>query len=776
VRSPLLSPHPHPRFAPVFDSLFAALFKYAPGLFARGELAFAAPGGVRLAAILAGVGAAAAALTYASVRARSSDRDRWLLGGVRMAAVLLTLLALLRPVLLLPTTVPQRSFVAVLVDDSRSMLLDEGEGAPRGWAGIEPFRAGSPLRADLESRFGLRFFSFSSRTRRVDDPDSLTFEGSRTDLAGALDRVREELSGLPLAGIVVVTDGGDNVRRELSPTLLSLRAAGVPVFPVGVGSERPLPDVQLSRVELPRRTLQGGAVEADLVVVQSGFAGRSVEVVVEDRGQILATRTVELPRDGEPVPVRLTFTPQDPGARALRFRIPAFEGEAIGENNTLEALLEVDDRKEKILYFEGEPRHEVGFLRRAARGDPNLQVVLLQRSAGDRFLRLDVDDPDELAGGFPRTREELFRYSALVLGSVEASFFSADQLRMMADFVSVRGGGLLALGGQRALGEGGYAGTPVADALPVVLESGASAGENWRQLRVSPTRAGALNPVIRLAEADEASAVRWASLPPLGSFNPVRQAKPGATVLLTGAGVEVPGEQVVLAQQRYGRGRSMVLAVHDLWTWRMHAEIPAEDRTHQTLVRQLLRWVSEGSPTPVSVRTPPEGVEPGESARVMATVLDSAFVELNGAFVEARITSPAGIESELPLNWAITRDGEYEGSFTPEEEGIHEIEVIAWRGEEEVGRASSHLRVAPSQAEAQDPALRTALLRRIAEETGGRLHTPATLAALPDDITHGGGGISVTQTLPLWDMPVLLLVLLGLLAGEWALRRSRGLA
>ena len=128
--------------------------------------------------------------------------------------------------------------------------------------------------------------------------------------------------------------------------------------------------------------------------------------------------------------------------------------------------MSVEDRHEKILYVEGEPRFEMKFLRRAVEGDSNLQVVTLQRTAEGKFLRLGVDSAGELAAGFPRTREELFRYRALILGSVEASFFTADQLRMIEEFVSQRGGGLLVLGGRLALGEGGYAGTPGGRAAP----------------------------------------------------------------------------------------------------------------------------------------------------------------------------------------------------------------------------------------------------------------------------------------------------------------------
>jgi hypothetical protein len=144
--------------------------------------------------------------------------------------------------------------------------------------------------------------------------------------------------------------------------------------------------------------------------------------------------------------VRVQFTAGERGRRRFRFRVPAQDGERCSENNQQEALIHVRDGREKILYFEGEPRFEVKFLRRAvARQQPAARGAAAHGRG--KFLRLDVDSAGELFSGFPTTREELFSYRALVLGSVEASHFTHEQLRMIAEFVSERGGGLLMLGG-----------------------------------------------------------------------------------------------------------------------------------------------------------------------------------------------------------------------------------------------------------------------------------------------------------------------------------------
>jgi hypothetical protein len=230
-------------------------------------------------------------------------------------------------------------------------------------------------------------------------------------------------------------------------------------------------------------------------------------------------------------------------------------------------VIVVRSGREKILYLEGEPRWELKFIRRAVAADSNLQVVGLQRTATNKYLRLDVDSAGELFGGFPRTREELFQYRALILGSIEASYFSHDQLQMIADFVAVRGGGLLALGGRSSLAEGGYAGTPVADVLPLELDP------RWlrdslyfTELKVRPTRAGLVHAATRITAEPDPTA-RWDKLPALSSVNHVGGLKPGATALLTGRS-DGNGEQVVLAFQRYGRGLALALPVQDTWLCR----------------------------------------------------------------------------------------------------------------------------------------------------------------------------------------------------------------
>jgi uncharacterized membrane protein len=618
------------------------------------------------------------------------------------------------------------------------------------------------------------------RAGALPDASSIRYDGTRTRLAASILRIEDDLTGVPTAGVVLLSDGADNASATpgdegLAEQLLSLRARQVPVYTVGIGSERFDRDVEVARVDAPRTLLRNASLFVQVVLVQRGYGGTRVPVVVEDSGRIVGTATALLPRDGEAVSVRIRVPATETGARLLTVKVPLQAREMIAENNARTTLVVVRDRREKILYMEGEPRFELKFLRRAVEADGNIQLVTLLRSSKDKFLRLGVDDSLELAAGFPRTREELFSYRAVVLGSVEASFFTADQLRMLGDFVSERGGGLLVLGGRDALGEGGYGGTAVSDALPLELQGVSGDAPVLATLQATPTAAGAGHAALQLAGDDSASRARWTALPPLTTVNRLGRAKPGATILLTGMAPDGVTSRPLLAYQRYGRGKAIVFGAQDSWLWQMEASIPVDDQTHETFWRQMLRWLVSDVPDRVETIVADES-GPGEGVSLRAEVSDSGFLKANGATVLGTITPPRGVTQEVALEWAVERDGEYRTTYVPDGNGVHEVRLRAVVGRDTVVGEAAYVRVAPPTQEYFGAEMRPTLLRQLAEETGGRYYPADRALDVAKDMVYSASGATVVERKDLWDMPVLLGLLLLALGTEWALRRRRGVA
>ena len=761
------------------EALFEFLFKYRPVVFEKGRLAFAAGPATYLVIALALAIALPALFAYARIRLRGGPRDRAVLLALRLAALAIVVIALLHPVLVVSEAVPQRNVVGVLVDDSRSMRIADLNGTTRADAVRHLLGSrDSSLYAALAQKFVVRLFRFSGNGERVAQLGDLSYDGVRTQLGPALEAARQELTGVPLSGLVLVSDGADNSSGSLTDAVMSLGARHVPVFTVGVGRERFTKDIEVSRVEAPRSVLKGASLVVDVMVAQRGYTGDKVQLIVEDGGRIVSTQSITLSGDGEAVPVRVRVPTTEAGARVLTFHIPAQPGEMVAQNNTQQAIVNVSDRREKILYIEGEPRFEMAFMRRAVREDKNLQIVTLQRLAKDQFRRFSVDDSLDLVAGFPKTRDELFAYKGVILGSIEASYFTGDQLRMLADFVSERGGGLLALGGRRALGEGGFAGTPVAEVLPVDLGGGPNdKGGYFNELKVDVTVPGSIHAATQIAEAESTSAKRWKTMPPVSSVNRIGRARPGATVLLTGAPTKGGGDrEIVLAYQRYGRGKSIVFPIQDSWVWQMDPSIAVEDMTFESYWRQLLRWLVSEVPSRVMVTAAGDQAAPGDPVELNAEISDRTFLKVNNAEALARVTSPSGNVSEMPLEWSVTRDGEYKASFTPTEKGLYRVDVRTRMGTDSIVSDPSYIAAGDLSTEYFGAEMRAPLLRRIADETGGRFYTGDKVSELAKDIVFTDVGNTVVDRKDLWDMPIGFLLLIALMTSEWGYRKLRGLA
>jgi hypothetical protein len=309
--------------------------------------------------------------------------------------------------------------------------------------------------------------------------------------------------------------------------------------------------------------------------------------------------------------------------------------------------------------------------------------------------------------------------------------------------------------------------------LPVALDAGGKKGY-FSELIARPTPAGATSPVTQIAGDEAGSLKRWNEFPPVTTVNPVRSVKPGATLLLSALDNRKQ-DQVVLASQRYGRGKALALPIQDSFLWRMNAKIPVTDTTYATFWRRIARWLVDDVPDRVMLTMVQDRVDPGQPMKLTAEVLDPQYSGLNDAHVVARVTSPSGKTTEVPLEWSVEHDGEYRSSVVPDEEGLYTVSLSASRDGKDLGSDQAFVRASAADSEYFDAAMRAPLLKRIAEETGGRFYTAANVAALPDAISYSGRGVTVVEERDLWDMPAVLLLLVALTGGEWAYRRRRGL-
>ncbi len=724
---------------------------------------------------------------FVYVRPRPRVSKGRLAGLVALRAGLFALIAflLLQPVVVVPSVVPRSTSVSLLIDDSRSMQMADAGGGRTRLEAVKGalFAADGELLPRLQEKFRTDLYGFSGELQKVSGGDELYGEGAASDPAGALTKAARRAAGVPLSALVLFSDGAANVPSDLSAELRSLRARNIPVYTVGVGSTRRPTDAELVRVSLPRRVLVGSSLEVDLFVRASGYGETKVRVAASEDGRAVKTEEFNL-RGGETEAVRMELVPATAGTHRYTFEIQPLEGELTAENNRREALCEVIEGPMRVLYVEGEPRWEHGKLRAAlGRNEKNVELVSILRTGENKLYRQGVSGEQELVAGFPATEEELFAYDGLVVGSVEASFFSVEQMRAVEAFVARRGGGLLALGGRLGFDAGKYAGTPLADLLPLAL--GDRANRPAQQEPAGPvykpqlTARGAAHPVTRLDEDRAASQKIWNELPPLTVLEEHAGVKPGATVLVEArrAGAEGRGGSTVplLAHQRYGRGHALAFTASDTWRWQM--KMDSKSNAHENFWRQTLRYLVSISPRQWEAWTAQDVYGPGDAVQIVADLRDKKFQPAADARATARVVKPSGATSEVPLRFT-ARDGAelYVGEFRAEELGRHRVEVAATGATLGAAAAQTEVLVAELNREFYDAARNEDLLKRIAAETGGKYYTLDDLGALVGDLTYRQTDNSKPLKKDLWDMPLNFLLLVGLAAAEWFLRKREGLA
>jgi uncharacterized membrane protein len=750
-------------------SIFEFFFKYKPIVYEKGRLAFQLMGS-RWAFVLFVIAAA----TGAYFAYKNVARDKYSLGLVVLRAITFTVLAFifLRPVLEVKTVLPQESYVAVVIDNSLSMKIKDDGQVSRAEQLQKQLEATNFFKR-LEDRFKVRRYRFDNTAERIDRMDQLTFEGKRTRLEAATDLLQQELGTVPLSGVILITDGADNASRQWTDSLSRLETRRIPIYTVGVGSENITRDAEMVKVSAPRSTLKESTAVVDLSYRSHGFSGRKATIYVRENGTLLKSEQVTLPRDGEIAETSLDLPVKNEGTRLFSFSLQAAD-DRIPENNTLDALVEIKNDHPQILYIEGEPRWEFKFLRRAMQDDPNIRLVTLLRSSQNKFYRQGIDKEEMLSEGFPKKKEELFAFKGLIFGSIESTFFSQEQLKNVVDFVGNRGGGFLMLGGRNSFAGGRYENSPLADILPVQLSSADRIPVIGR-LKWSVTDYGRTHPLMKLTPDANENVKQWSDLPPLNDYNKTVDAKVGAIVLARGQPEQRgSSDPILLAYQRYGRGRTMALTSGSTWRWQM--QMDAKDQTYELFWKQILRWLVNTSPDPVMITSDKDTYLPGETVHFSADISNKSFERMNNAKAVAKVTTPDGATETIPLDWNGSGEGTYQAELNVTTPGIYQVEVEATQGSETLGTNHTAFQVEDRPVEYSDALLDAPKLQSIANSTGGRYYPLSRLGDIPDDAQYVDTEQSFVEQKELWDVPFLFMLLCVTFGGEWFWRKKKGLA
>ncbi|HLK46652.1 MAG TPA: hypothetical protein VKT49_00880 [Bryobacteraceae bacterium] len=770
--------------------MFEFFLKYPRSVYTQGQFALlgAWPKWVlALLIVAAGVGLA---LLIRSRRAQAAPTVQgwrsWVIWGLQTLLAAILLVLLWQPAITVAELKPQQNIIALLVDDSRSMAVTEN-GTTREAQAIQALQNG--VLDTLKRSFQTRLYRVDAAAARIESLNGLQPNATSTRLGDSLKQLSEETSDLPIGAVVLLSDGDDNAGGIDPDAISALRARHIPVHTVGFGREHAAHDVELDDAEVAPRALAESRIAARVSFHQRGYAGSSITLTVRDvssgAGKVLASRVVKLGKDGDRQSETVMFNIGGAGARTLQIAAAPLPGEENLANNTLTRLVNAGSDARRILYVEGEPRWEYKFIRQAEEDDRMVQIVSMDRTSQNKIYRQGISDPKELAEGFPSRAEDLFGYQGLIIGSVEAAYFTPNQQELIHEFVDRRGGGLLLLGGQFALADGGWNASKIVDLMPTTLpgqagtfhrEADPKNGLTHATAELAP--AGVDNIITRLVDDPAANTAKWKKLPYLMDYEDPGTPKPGAEVLanmITPEGRKLP----LLITQSFGRGRAAIMATGGSWRWQMSS--PLGDTAHDLFWQQLLRWVVSDTPGRVVASIPAQVLLDNGTVTLTADVRDQQYNPAPDSKVEAHILGPGGVSALVEMSPVPDNPGRFQGTWSAPKTGSYLTEVTAQRADrttgkfQELGRDVLTFQRMDGVAENFHTEQNRELLERVAAQTGGQYWKPEDLGKLASRIPYSEAGVTVRETRDLWNLPLVFLVLVLLRFSEWWLRRQWGI-
>lgn len=668
---------------------------------------------------------------------------------------------------------PDRVAMLLTPDQRQKILSASRLDLARGIAA----EGARPVMEELGESLDISYHSFGGSPEVIADASTVSKEELSglsatepvTSIAASLDAVAKSGVTLP-AGIVLLTDGIDNSSSQVSEAVLKdLGARGIPVFPVPIGLDQP-DDVSIRNIVMQEVAFSGDRVPIQVQLLSKGYEKRTAKLTVRLNDRQVSQRRVRLEGGLQFEDIDFNVDLYEKGAARVEVAIEPFDDEVSEANNRVDRSIRVVNEKVNVLYIEGNNRWEFRYLTAILKRDPRLNTTFISSSAGPEFAR---NSPEHIER-FPSRRQDAFKYDLVILGDVDAQFFTPEELGLLEELIRDRGGSLLVLCGPMHTPTS-FADTPLETMLPVRFDPDAEWELTPESVYPVLTSEGRSSMVMVLENETEENDRIWSRVAPLDHLPPLLGPKPGATVLATLSDAAGGSDRYpMVAWHRYGTGKCLSLATDRLWRLRFKTG----DKYHWRVWSQCIQFLTlsrlMGEHKRIRLETDRSIYLDGEQARLYAHVLDEDFEPVVQTSFEITVNGVDGnaLKERVSLQPDRTSPGLYEGYFTAPMPGRYRLE--ANEDDQEVSN-TTEFQVAVVNEELADTNMRLEALQRIAQLTGGSCLSVRDMPSLKDLVNTDPITTTVRSERPLWDNGWIAALLVGLLGMEWILRRRHDL-
>jgi len=743
----------------------------------------------------------------------TSRGKKWIL-GLRFVSLLLLALLMFRPALVYTETFKLPASLYLLLDCSESMSVrDESSGKSRFEHAKQALQDSEKTLQQLQKRFDLHPFLFDQSLHplemsrgAVSLPETPT--GKETAIGFALDEVFQRAAGKRLLATILLSDGTQRTRppRDLTPrdAAVKFRDANFPLYTVSFGKSDTPDNLDIAVREL--LAAEHIFVKNELVVSGqirvNGFLNKEIPVRLlfetsPGKMEVVASKKLTATEEGQLVPYRFTYIPQTTGLKKVSVVAEPQPKEVVKTNNEMSSFVRVMEGGLNVLYLEGSSRYEQLVLRKSIDSSADIrlkyhrfpveQFLVYAKTSREAVGKTALDVLKQATDERPSLVKEFFTpgvFTVYMIGDLPAAALKDEELKALADCVT-GGSGLVMLGGYHSFGAGGYAGTPLAAVLPVVVRAQElqPLGEEYRKdihweipLPLKPTDVGvSQNPfLLGIGPSSTAREIRaaWDSLPPLKGANRL-VAKQGAIPLI--AGPDGPERQPLLVQQISGAGRTLAFAGDTTWRWWADHE-----KEHKRFWRQVILWLAKMDESMLGdcwIELDKPRFAVGETVRFKVQLRDDKGKDVPNPKVEALVRLPDGKEEPvLIVNDNGIATGSVRNSTQPGDYTIR-VTASAREGSSQAKNATARFLVFEQHLELDNPVADPTLLGNLAGLTGGKSVLPEKLPGLLQELAEKAEVLTEKREtkLTLYDSWPMLVLLCSVLALEWFVRKRVGM-
>jgi hypothetical protein len=677
---------------------------------------------------------------------------RILLGTLRGIGLFFCALLLVEPLVRLIHTSTLPPTVAVLVDNSQSMTLED-RNIPR--SGLLRQELGGIQGMSLPSRGGLRYYLFGSSLQPGSEtlPDSLTLDDQATNLSAALGQLAAEKDEKNIRAVFLLSDGSSNSGEN---PLYAGADLGVPIVAIGIGDSSHPRDVGITRIAANEIVYENTETPVDATIRSSGFSGQTVTVSLEQEGRLVDQRQVLLQDGVRDHKVPLKYTPEGEGVSRLSVRVSQLEGELTGRNNRQDFFARIIRSRLRVLILAGGPSPDLAAVRSTLVRESGFSVTTRTQRAPSGFYEGPLSDAS------------IDTADCLVLIGFPGAMTDPSVLARIRDEALEERKPLFFVSGRR-VSDSGF--EQLSQALFVTRLSRSAVEE---VVFFSPEPSQLNHPILSVENREGG----WQSLPPIFRTKSAFRVRAGALVLGRAAINNIALDDPMLVAGNAGGRKALSLMGYGLWRWKlMGAGDPETEDIFASFLTSGIRWLTtREQDRGLQVRTTREFFPQGEPVEFVGQLYDDAARPVDNATV--RVTVRTDTQSaEVSLSSA--GSGRYEGSLFGLGPGDYRFHAVAMVSEDTLGRSSSRFSVGELNLEFRDTRMDAALLRRLAEGTGGSFFGTGQAAEIEAMLASLGSfepaEVVEEMTLELWNWIYSLVVIVLCFSAEWFVRKKEGM-